>query len=91
MSTSAKPSFKEKMNMTKLKQKTAELFNKKRRTVDPNFVKRMQYVGHLQRKVNEMFQAVQTFMRTSSGKPLWLLGKSAKSIILCVEISVCTD
>lgn len=78
--------LKEKINMTKLKQQTAELFNKKRRTVDPNFVKRMQYVGHLQKKVSEMFTSVQVFMKTSSGKSLYLDESWFKQRSRCVPI-----
>ena len=51
-------SLKEKVNLTRLRQQTAELFNKKRRTVDPNFVKRMQYTGYMTKKVNDLFASV---------------------------------
>ena len=54
--------------MTKLKQYTLELFNKNRKTVDPNFVKRMQYVAHLQAKVNDIWKACNVFMLQSGGK-----------------------
>ena len=49
-------SLKERINMTKMM--TAEFFNKKKKTVDPNFVKRMGYVQHMHRKVIDLFQAV---------------------------------
>jgi uncharacterized protein YhaN len=54
--------------LTKLKQYVVELVNKKRRTVDPNFKKRMEYVNHLQLKVNDMHKAVLLFLQTTTGK-----------------------
>ena len=61
-------SLKEKVNLTKIRQRTAELFNKKRRTVDPNFVKRMQYTGYMTKKVQDLFGAVRIFLSVSAGK-----------------------
>ena len=61
-------SLKERVNLTKLKQQTAELFNKKRRTVDPNFVKRMQYTSYMTKKVNDLFGQVRQFLGVSAGK-----------------------
>ena len=49
-------SLKEKINLTKMK--TAEFFNKKKKTIDPNFLKRMQYVQHMNQKVNDLFRHV---------------------------------
>ena len=40
-------SIKDKINLTKIKQQTKEAFNKKIKTVDANFEKRMAYVNHL--------------------------------------------
>lgn len=54
--------------LTKLKQYVVELVNKKRRTIDPNFKKRMEYVNHLQVKVNDMHKAVLSFLQTTTGK-----------------------
>ncbi len=54
--------------MTKLKQQTKEFFNKKIKTVDANFEKRMTYVNHLDKKVNDLFNSVKIFLIQSNGK-----------------------
>ena len=48
--------------ITKLKQQTKEFFNKKIKTVDANFEKRIIYVNHLDKKVNDLFNSVKIFL-----------------------------
>ena len=52
-------------NLTKLKQKTKEFFNKSIKTVDINFVNRMKYVAHLEYKVKDLLASVMNFIKIS--------------------------
>lgn len=70
--------------ITKLKQQTKEFFNKKIKTVDANFEKRMIYVNHLDKKVNDLFNSVKIFLIQSNGKHINVFD-------MISEISQCTE